>query len=76
MRAAPACADWPVRLRQVPDGDADPLWGRFARYFGLRTRVLDDFLLRSVREGAPVKSSCSAPGWIRGPSGSTGLPAA
>jgi methyltransferase (TIGR00027 family) len=52
VRAAPACADWPVRLQQVPDGDDNPLWGRFARYFGLRTRVLDDFLLRSVRGGA------------------------
>ncbi|MEO3752590.1 class I SAM-dependent methyltransferase [Streptomyces sp. B6B3] len=52
VRAAPACADWPVRIQQVPDGDDDPLWGRFARYFGLRTRVLDDFLLRSVRAGA------------------------
>ncbi|MFE4971375.1 class I SAM-dependent methyltransferase [Kitasatospora sp. NPDC056651] len=50
--AAPASAGWPVRIRQVPDGDADPLWGRFARYFGLRTRVLDDFLLESVRSGA------------------------
>ncbi|GAA2439307.1 class I SAM-dependent methyltransferase [Streptomyces pulveraceus] len=49
--AAPASADWPVRLQQVPDGDANPLWGRFARYFGLRTRVLDDFLLRSVYTG-------------------------
>lgn len=46
---APASAHWPVRLDQAPDGDASPLWGRFARYFGLRTRVLDDFLLRSVR---------------------------
>lgn len=52
VRAAPASAGWPVRLQQVPDGDANPLWGRFARYFGLRTRVLDDFLLRSVRAGA------------------------
>jgi methyltransferase (TIGR00027 family) len=50
VRAAPACADWPVRIEQVPDGDTNPLWGRFARYFGLRTRVLDDFLCRSVRE--------------------------
>lgn len=49
VRAAPASAGWPVDIRQVPDGDANPLWGRFARYFGLRTRVLDDFLLRSVR---------------------------
>ncbi|MFJ2912236.1 class I SAM-dependent methyltransferase [Streptomyces sp. NPDC087228] len=49
--AAPASAGWPVRLQQVPDGDTNPLWGRFARYFGLRTRVLDDFLLRSVHTG-------------------------
>jgi methyltransferase (TIGR00027 family) len=49
--AAPASAGWPVRMQQVPDGDANPLWGRFARYFGLRTRVLDDFLLRSVHAG-------------------------
>lgn len=52
VRAAPACTDWPVRIEQVPDGDDDPLWGRFARYFGLRTRVLDDFLLRSARTNA------------------------
>ncbi|PZT73433.1 MULTISPECIES: class I SAM-dependent methyltransferase [unclassified Streptomyces] len=52
VRAAPACAGWPVRIEQVPDGDADPLWGRFARYFGLRTRVLDDFVVRSVLAGA------------------------
>ncbi|MFJ5919568.1 class I SAM-dependent methyltransferase [Streptomyces ardesiacus] len=51
VRAAPASAGWPVRLRQVPDGDSDPLWGRFARYFGLRTRVLDDFLLDSLHTG-------------------------
>ncbi len=52
VRAAPASAGWPVHLRQVPDGDDDPLWGRLGRYFGLRTRVLDDFLLRRVRAGA------------------------
>ncbi|GHH45896.1 putative S-adenosyl-L-methionine-dependent methyltransferase [Streptomyces candidus] len=51
VRAAPASADWPVRPHQVSDGDANPLWGRFARYFGLRTRVLDDFLLRAVHTG-------------------------
>ncbi|MEV6856863.1 class I SAM-dependent methyltransferase [Streptomyces microflavus] len=50
--AAPASAGWPIHPRQVPEGDADPLWGRFARYFGLRTRVLDDFLLQSVHAGA------------------------
>lgn len=52
VRAAPASAGWPVRPEQVPDGDACPLWGRFARYFGLRTRVLDDFLVTSVGAGA------------------------
>ncbi|WP_328947422.1 class I SAM-dependent methyltransferase [Streptomyces sp. NBC_00184] len=51
VRAAPACADWPVSIQQVPDGDDNPLWGRFARYFGLRTGVLDDFLQRSVGTG-------------------------
>ncbi|WP_331717865.1 class I SAM-dependent methyltransferase (plasmid) [Streptomyces zaomyceticus] len=52
VRAAPACTHWPVRIEQVPDGDDNPLWGRFARYFGLRTRVLDDFLLQSARTNA------------------------
>ncbi|MEV0751503.1 class I SAM-dependent methyltransferase [Streptosporangium sp. NPDC050280] len=52
VRAAEASAAWPVRPAQVPDGDANPLWGRLGRYFGLRTRVLDDFLIRSVHEGA------------------------
>ncbi|MFJ9528150.1 class I SAM-dependent methyltransferase [Streptomyces cyaneofuscatus] len=49
--AAPASEGWPVRPMEVPGGDRDPLWGRFARYFGLRTRVLDDFLLQSVHAG-------------------------
>ncbi|MFE5071554.1 SAM-dependent methyltransferase, partial [Streptomyces sp. NPDC056639] len=52
VRAAPASADWPVRIGQVPEGDDNPLWGRFARYFGLRTRVLDDFVLGSVLDGS------------------------
>ncbi|KUL38205.1 SAM-dependent methyltransferase [Streptomyces sp. NRRL F-4489] len=51
VRAAPATAHWPVRPHQTPGGDANPLWGRFARYFGLRTRVLDDFLLRAAHTG-------------------------
>ncbi|RAJ61170.1 MULTISPECIES: class I SAM-dependent methyltransferase [unclassified Streptomyces] len=51
VRAAPASAGWPVRPGQVPDGDADPLWGRLGRYFALRTRVLDDHLLRSAHLG-------------------------
>jgi methyltransferase (TIGR00027 family) len=51
VRAAPASADWPVRPQQVPDGDANPLWGRLGRYLGLRTRVLDDFVLRQVHAG-------------------------
>ncbi|MER6530026.1 SAM-dependent methyltransferase [Streptomyces sp. NPDC001508] len=51
VRAAPACADWPVRPEEVPGGDADPLWGRLGRYFGLRTRVFDDHLLDRVETG-------------------------
>ncbi|MFT2017590.1 SAM-dependent methyltransferase [Streptomyces sp. 796.1] len=49
--AAPASAGWPVHPDQVPDGEANPLWGRFARYFGLRTRVFDDFLLQAAHIG-------------------------
>ncbi|GGU93094.1 class I SAM-dependent methyltransferase [Streptomyces bacillaris] len=49
--AAPASKGWPVRPEEVTGGDANPLWGRFARYFGLRTRVLDDFLLGSAHTG-------------------------
>ncbi|MET8050141.1 class I SAM-dependent methyltransferase [Streptosporangium sp. NPDC005286] len=52
VRAAKVSAAWPVRPAEVPDGDANPLWGRLGRYFGLRTRVLDDFLIRSVHAGA------------------------
>ncbi|MEV4375648.1 class I SAM-dependent methyltransferase [Streptosporangium sp. NPDC049644] len=52
VRAAEVSAAWPVRPAEVPDGDANPLWGRLGRYFGLRTRVLDDFLIRSVHTGA------------------------
>ncbi|MFF7187960.1 SAM-dependent methyltransferase [Streptomyces sp. NPDC008222] len=51
VRAAPVSADWPVRPDQVSEGSADPVWGRLGRYFGLRTRVLDDHLLRSARAG-------------------------
>lgn len=76
VRGAEASAHWPVRPDQAPGGDASPLWGRFARYFGLRTRVLDDFLLRSVRTPAPVRWCCSERGWTRARSGSTGPPAA
>ncbi|MFJ2960245.1 class I SAM-dependent methyltransferase [Streptomyces sp. NPDC087270] len=52
VRAAPAAAGWPVHPDQVPEGDADPLWGRLARFFGLRTRVFDDFLLAQATAGA------------------------
>ncbi|MEU9886219.1 class I SAM-dependent methyltransferase [Sphaerisporangium sp. NPDC051011] len=52
VRAAGVSAAWPVRPGDVPGGDANPLWGRLGRYFGLRTRVLDDHLLGSARAGA------------------------
>ncbi|MFF0716140.1 SAM-dependent methyltransferase [Streptomyces bauhiniae] len=51
VRAAPVSARWPVSLEEVPRGDADPVWGRLARYFGLRTRVLDDALRSAARAG-------------------------
>ncbi|WP_066940010.1 SAM-dependent methyltransferase [Microtetraspora fusca] len=51
VRAAEASAAWPVRPAEVPDGDANPLWGRLGRYFGLRTRVFDDFLVRPAHAG-------------------------
>lgn len=52
VRAARASTHWPVRPWQVQGGEADPLWGRLGRYFGLRTRVLDDHLLASAQAGA------------------------
>ena len=52
VRAAQASTHWPVHPNQVPDGDANPLWGRLGRYFGLRTRVLDDFVHQSIHAGA------------------------
>jgi methyltransferase (TIGR00027 family) len=52
VRAAHSSANWPVHPNQIPDGEANPLWGRLGRYFGLRTRVLDDFLHQSVHAGA------------------------
>ena len=52
VRAAPASSDWPVRIEDAPGGDANPLWGRLGRYFGVRTRVLDDLVLACVRAGA------------------------
>jgi methyltransferase (TIGR00027 family) len=52
VRAAAAAANWPVRIEDVPDGDANPLWGRLGRYFGLRTRVFDDYLRHSTCAGA------------------------
>ncbi|SDG98158.1 methyltransferase, TIGR00027 family [Sinosporangium album] len=51
VRASRASTAWPTRPEEVPYGDANPLWGRLGRYFGLRTRVLDDFLTDSARAG-------------------------
>lgn len=51
VRASEVSADWPVHPGQVPGGDADPLWGRLGRFFALRTRVFDDFLLDRAEAG-------------------------
>ncbi|MFE7562229.1 SAM-dependent methyltransferase [Kitasatospora sp. NPDC057500] len=55
VRAARASAHWPLHPRDVPrgaDGADDPLWGRLGGYFALRTRALDDHLLRAAQLGA------------------------
>ncbi|WP_428933809.1 SAM-dependent methyltransferase [Streptomyces sp. ACT015] len=51
VRTAAADGDWPLHPDDVPAGEADPLWGRLARYFGLRTRVFDDHLLEQAQSG-------------------------
>ncbi|THA71617.1 SAM-dependent methyltransferase [Streptomyces sp. A0958] len=51
VRASSASADWPVHPDQVPGRDTDPLWGRLGRFFALRTRVFDDFLLDRAAAG-------------------------
>lgn len=51
VRAEPSAAGWPLRVEDVPGGDANPLWSGDARYFGLRTRVFDDHLLEVARAG-------------------------
>ncbi|MFF0868903.1 class I SAM-dependent methyltransferase [Nonomuraea sp. NPDC003560] len=74
VRASAASAAWPTRPQDVPGGDANPLWGRLGRYFGLRTRVLDDFLLRAAKAGirqvvllgAGLDSRALRLGWPRG----------
>lgn len=52
VRAAAVSVDWPVRIEDARSGDANPLWGRLGRYFGVRTRVLDDLVRDTVRAGA------------------------
>ena len=52
VRAAPVSADWPIRIEDAPGGATNPLWARLGRYFGVRTRVLDDLVLSGVRTGA------------------------
>jgi methyltransferase (TIGR00027 family) len=42
-----AGVDWPVSWSSTVD--SSPLWGRLGRYFGLRTRLLDDFIPGSAQ---------------------------
>jgi methyltransferase (TIGR00027 family) len=51
VRAAPNSATFPLRIEDVPDGDDDAVWGRLGRYFGLRTRVFDDYLAGAAAAG-------------------------
>ncbi|GAA3838126.1 class I SAM-dependent methyltransferase [Saccharothrix violaceirubra] len=69
VRAATVSRAWPVHPREVPEGDAHPVWGRLARYFGLRTRVLDDFVAESTQVvllGAGLDSRAYRLPWPRG----------
>ncbi|MFC4857333.1 SAM-dependent methyltransferase [Actinophytocola glycyrrhizae] len=71
VRAAPASSDWPVRPQDVADGDANPLWGRLGRYFGLRTRVIDDVVLeagnrQTVLLGAGLDTRAFRLPWVTG----------
>lgn len=65
--AAPASAGWPVRMHQVPDGDANPLWG-------------DSRVLRSADKGPrrlppPIGTRGRPPsGTARGRVGFAGVP--
>lgn len=52
VRAVPALKPIPTRFADVPGGDANPLWGRLNRFFGLRTRVFDDFMEERLPLGA------------------------
>ena len=51
VRAAPNSAVFPLRIEDVPNGDDDAVWGRGGRYFGLRTRVFDDYLAGAAAAG-------------------------
>jgi methyltransferase (TIGR00027 family) len=51
VRAAAAHVPLPTRIEEVADGDRDPVWGRAGRYFGLRTRVFDDYVRAAADAG-------------------------
>jgi methyltransferase (TIGR00027 family) len=51
VRAAPNSAVFPLRIEDVPNGDDDAVWGRGGRYFGLRTRVFDDYFTSAAAAG-------------------------
>jgi methyltransferase (TIGR00027 family) len=51
VRAAQNGAMLPLRIEDVPNGDDDAVWGRGGRYFGLRTRVFDDYLAGAAAAG-------------------------
>ncbi|MFC9846315.1 SAM-dependent methyltransferase [Streptomyces sp. NPDC060223] len=51
VKAADATHQLPLRIEDVEQGDDDPVWGRGGRYFGLRCRAFDDFLLKANHDG-------------------------
>lgn len=51
VRAAAPHVTLPTRIEEVENGDRDLVWGRAGRYFGLRTRVFDDYVRLAAESG-------------------------
>ncbi|MFF4596902.1 SAM-dependent methyltransferase [Amycolatopsis sp. NPDC001319] len=48
VRSASSPVALPTRISDVPLGDADPFWGHLGRFFAVRARTFDDFLIDSA----------------------------
>ncbi|WIX81653.1 SAM-dependent methyltransferase [Amycolatopsis carbonis] len=48
VRSANSPVALPTRIEDVELGDADPFWGHLGRFFAVRARTFDDFLVDSA----------------------------